>query len=91
MKKQSDKPTIDRSQRVLFDEAAELYDEVRPSYPEALVEDVVALSGIGKNGRILEVGPGPGTATLPFAQRGYRMLAIELGEHLAALAAENCR
>ncbi len=91
MKKSSEVPNIDRSRRVLFDEAAALYDEVRPGYPEALVEDVIALSGIGRNGRILEVGCGSGKATLPFAKRGYRMLAIELGQHLAALAAENCR
>ena len=91
MNNQPEEISIDRGRRVLFDEAAELYDEVRPGYPEALVEDVIALSGIGENGRILEVGCGPGKATLPFARRGYQMLAIELGEHLAALAAENCR
>ncbi len=91
MEKEQEELTIYRSRRVLFDEVAALYDEVRPGYPEALVEDVIALSGIGENCRILEVGCGPGKATLPFAKRGYRMLAIELGEHLAALAAKNCR
>ena len=90
MKNQTEELTIYRSRRVLFDEVAALYDEVRPGYPEALVEDVIALAGIGENGRILEVGCGPGKATLPFAKRGYRMLSIELGEHLAALAAKNC-
>jgi SAM-dependent methyltransferase len=84
-------PTIDRSRRVLFDEVADLYDEVRPNYPETLIEDVIAFSGIQADGRILEIGCGPGKATIPFARRGYRMLAIELGEHLAALAAANCR
>ena len=28
---------------------------------------------------------------MPFAKRGYRILAIELGERLAELAAHNCR
>ncbi len=83
MKKQSEEPIIDRRRRVLFDEVAELYDDVRPNYPEALIEDVIALSGIERDGRILEVGCGPGKATIPFARRGYRMLGIELGEHLA--------
>lgn len=91
MKKQTEELAIYRSRRVLFDEVAALYDEVRPCYSESLVEDVIALSGIRENGRILEVGCGPGKATLPFAKRGYRMLAIELGEHLSALAAKNCR
>ena len=82
---------IDRSRRIAFEEVAELYDEVRPSYPEELVQDVIALSGIPPDGRILEIGPGPGNATIPFARQGYRILAIELGERLAALATRNCR
>jgi hypothetical protein len=32
--------------RATFDEAASLYDEVRPGYPEELFDDVVSLSGI---------------------------------------------
>jgi SAM-dependent methyltransferase len=82
---------IDRSRRITFEEVADLYDQVRPSYPEQLVEDVVALSGIPADGRILEIGCGPGNATLPFAKRGYRIVGVELGERLAALAAKNCR
>ncbi|MBU0494188.1 MAG: class I SAM-dependent methyltransferase [Chloroflexi bacterium] len=83
--------TLDRSRRTTFNDAARLYDEVRPGYPDQLVEDVIALSGILPDGRILEIGCGPGKATLPFARRGYAMLCLELGPDLAALAAENCR
>ena len=83
--------TIDRTARITFDRVAELYDEVRPGYPEELVEDVLALSGIPPDGRILEVGCGPGTATVAFARRGYHMDCVELGPRLAALAFENCR
>jgi hypothetical protein len=39
--------------RATFDEAALLYDEVRPGYPEELFDDVVTLSGIPSGGRIL--------------------------------------
>jgi len=83
--------SFDRSIRVVFDEAPEDYDAGRPIYPEALTEDVIALSGIPEDGRILEIGPGPGKATLLFARRGYRMLCLELGAALAAQAAANCR
>jgi len=38
-----------------FDEAALLYDEVRPGYPEELFDDVVPLYGIPSGGRILEI------------------------------------
>jgi 2-polyprenyl-3-methyl-5-hydroxy-6-metoxy-1,4-benzoquinol methylase len=69
--------SIDRSRRITFEEVAELYDQVRPSYPEELVDDALALSGIPAGGQILEIGCGPGNATIPFARRGYRIVGIE--------------
>jgi SAM-dependent methyltransferase len=83
--------TLDRTRRASFDSAARLYDEVRPRYPAQLIEDLLAWSALPPDGRILEIGCGPGTATLPLARRGYAMLCLELGRELAALAAENCR
>jgi SAM-dependent methyltransferase len=82
---------IDRRKRVSFEEVAELYDEVRPGYPEELVEDVVSLARIPTDGRILEIGCGPGNATVAFARRGYRIVGIELGSRLAAHAVRNCQ
>jgi ubiquinone/menaquinone biosynthesis C-methylase UbiE len=75
--------------RTTFDEAASLYDEVRPGYPEDLFDDVVSLSGIQPGGRILEIGCGTGQATVPFARRCYRILCVELGENMAAVARRN--
>jgi SAM-dependent methyltransferase len=75
--------------RTTFDEAASLYDEVRPGYPEDLFDDVVSLSRIPAGGRILEIGCGTGQATVPFARRGYRILCIELGANMAAVARRN--
>jgi SAM-dependent methyltransferase len=72
--------------RTTFDEAASLYDEVRPGYPDQLFDDIISLSGIPAGGRILEIGCGTGQATLPFARRGYRILCVELGENMAAVA-----
>jgi len=82
---------VDKSRRTAFDEVAELYDNVRPGYPEQLIKDVVALSGIPQGGRILEIGCGPGQATMPFARRGYAMLGLELGKNLALLVARKSR
>jgi len=82
---------IDRSLRVVFNDVAQQYDEARPGYPEPLIEDVLAFSEIPDEGRILEIGCGPGKATLPFARRGYAMLCLELGTALADLARQNCR
>lgn len=75
--------------RATFDEAALLYDEARPGYPEALFDDVVSLSGIPPGGRVLEIGCGAGQATAPLARRGYRVLCVELGEKLAVVARRN--
>src|SRR5919112_1646158 len=75
--------------RRTFDEAASLYDEVRPGYPEDLFDDIVSLSGIRPAGRILEIGCGTGQATVPFARRGYRILCINLCDRLSL--ARPCR
>ena len=72
-----------------FDLSAGLYDEVRPGYPEELFEDLVRVCGIPDGGRVLEIGCGTGKATLPLARRGYRVLCLEPGASLAAVARRN--
>jgi ubiquinone/menaquinone biosynthesis C-methylase UbiE len=76
--------------RKTFNQVAGDYDAVRPDYPEALVEDVMALSGIPKGGRILEIGCGSGQATVPFARRGYAMTCLDIGAELLERAREKC-
>ena len=82
---------MDRSKRITFENVADLYDQAKAGYPQELIEDIVSLSGLPPDGRILEIGCGPGNATVSFARLGYSILGIELGERLAALAAEKCR
>ena len=82
---------IDRDKRTTFENVADIYDRVRAGYPEELIEDIVSLSGLPPGGRILEIGCGSGNATVSLATRGYRIVAIELGERLSALAADKCR
>jgi SAM-dependent methyltransferase len=69
-----------------FDEVAELYDRVRPSYPEALIEDLARLAVLGPSSGVLEIGPGTGQLTVPLAKRGCSILAVEMGEQLASVA-----
>jgi SAM-dependent methyltransferase len=74
-----------------FNDVAQLYDEVRPGYPDELIEDVIRISGIPHDGRILEVGCGTGQATVSFAQRGYAMLCLDIGAHLVKIARAKCQ
>jgi hypothetical protein len=72
--------------RGTFDQAAELYDRARPGYPPALFEDLAELAGVGPGCRVLEIGPGTGQATVPLAERGCHIVAVELGVELATIA-----
>ena len=75
-----------RQLRTTFSEAAELYDRMRPGYPRAVFEELAEFGRLGPGSRVLEIGCGTGQATLPLAQRGYRVTAVELGAELAAIA-----
>lgn len=68
--------------RARFDRIAELYDRTRPGYPAEMFDEI-AVPG----SRVLEIGCGTGQASLPLVERGCRLLAVELGEHMAELAA----
>jgi SAM-dependent methyltransferase len=74
-----------------FNEAAGLYDEIRPGYPQEIIDAIITLAELPPGGRILEIGCGTGQITIPFAAKGYTILALELGDAMAALAAQNCR
>ena len=75
--------------RQTFDRAAELYDRMRPGYPEALFDDLIALTGLVPGDHLLEVGCATGKATRPLARRGFRITCVELGAELAAVARRN--
>jgi SAM-dependent methyltransferase len=75
--------------RATFDGVAERYDAVRPRYPRALVDDLVALAGLTTGSRVLEVGCGTGQLTVDLAARGLDVTAVELGSNLAAVARRN--
>jgi SAM-dependent methyltransferase len=75
-----------REQRFVFDEVAELYARARPTYPLALVEDILRESNLDAGARILEIGCGPGNASVLFSGRGYRLLSLEPGQRLAEVA-----
>ncbi|HEY3832749.1 MAG TPA: class I SAM-dependent methyltransferase [Acidimicrobiia bacterium] len=78
-----------RAGRISFDAVAEQYGAARPEYPPELFDTVVEITGITTDSRLLEMGPGTGIATRVMAERGFHITAIELGDHMAAVARRN--
>lgn len=74
-----------------FNHIADLYNEVRPQYPNAVIDWIVDQTGVELNHKLLEIAPGTGQATIKFACRGYNIQAVELGHNLARLLEENCK
>src|SRR6266566_10150411 len=64
----------------VFDEVPELYDRVRPAYPDELFADLVAITGMDRRSPVLEVGWWPhrrGTgSTRPSAGAGRMTCSI---------------
>ena len=75
--------------RRTFESAAARYDRARPPYPRQLFDDLAAMAQLEGGDRVLEIGPGTGLATVRLAELGYRIVAVELGAELAAIARRN--
>lgn len=69
---------------------AGIYEEIRPSYPEKLIEDVLCKANLKPGDRLLEIGAGTGKATVQFAERGFAIKAIEIGEDMAEILKDKC-
>jgi SAM-dependent methyltransferase len=75
--------------RRTFDTAADLYEAARPSYPEELFDDLVALAELEPGARLLEIGCATGKATRPLLERGFSVVCVEMGAQLAERARDN--
>ncbi len=75
-------PDIDSVRARSFGAVAADYDAFRPRYPDALVDDVVAML---PGRQVLEVGAGTGIATAAFAARGLAMTCVEPDPEMAAV------
>jgi len=75
----------------LFNEVPELYDRVRPTYPDELFADLMAITGIHGGSSVLEVGCGTGQATRSLAALGFSVTAVESGADMAAFARRRLR
>ncbi len=70
----------------VFNDVPELYDRVRPGYPDELFADLATITGMDEGSSVLEVGCGTGQATRSLAALGCPVTAVEPGAQMAALA-----
>jgi SAM-dependent methyltransferase len=73
-----------------YSPSAAAYNKLRPRYPEVLMHRVVEVTNLSHNSTILEVGCGPGTATVAFAQFGGSTICLEPNPDFCLLARQNC-
>ncbi|MHC5726415.1 MAG: class I SAM-dependent methyltransferase [Nostoc sp.] len=76
--------------RTWYSPVADIYYNARPHYPKELIDRSVALAQLDSDASILEVGCGPGKATVAFAQFGFSMTCIEPNQDFYHLAQHNC-
>jgi SAM-dependent methyltransferase len=78
---------LEREQRLVFGEDADLYDRIRPSYPDELIDDVVALGDPPR--RVLDIGCGTGRASVLLAARETAGIGVEAHPAMASVAVRN--
>ncbi len=66
------------------------YDRARPNYPEALIDRALDWAKLPANAGLLEIGCGPGKATVSFAKRGFPIVCLEPNQVFCQLARQNC-
>ena len=75
-----------RRRAEVFGDDPEQYDRSRPSYPDALIDDL--LGGLAERAeiRVLDAGCGTGIAARQFVNRGCDVLGVEPDGRMAAVA-----
>jgi SAM-dependent methyltransferase len=77
--------------RTWYSPAADAYDRVRPRYAKKIIDRAVELAHLTPEAKILEIGCGPGNATVAFARLGYSLVCLEPNPDFCRLAQINCQ
>jgi SAM-dependent methyltransferase len=60
-----------------FRSTVPFYSRYRPTYPAALIAWVIELAGLKPGDAVLDLGCGPGTLAVPFAEAGMRVTGVD--------------
>ncbi len=80
-------PAETRDPRLTFGTVVDVYDEIRPTYPEELFDEFFSL--LVAQPEVLEVGPGTGQATRDLLARGAVVHAVEISPSMAGRLRSN--
>lgn len=72
--------------RLIFNEDVLNYNKSRPRYCDELFSDIIKRAELSAGKFCMEIGCGTGQATEPFLRTGSSVIAIELGDKMAAYA-----
>ena len=73
-----------------YGDVVDAYDRTRPRYPAQLLDKVREIAGFQPNQKVLEIGCGPGIATVELAKLGLEIVAIEPNLTACQLARQKC-
>ena len=71
----------------LFDQQAECYDRSRPTYPRAVIAELLGPAPTGLD--VLDVGCGTGIASRQMAEQGANVLGVEVAPRMAEIARDH--
>jgi SAM-dependent methyltransferase len=87
--KPTDLKDFDR-ERTWYSPVAEIYYDARPAYPASQIDRAVALAQMSSGASILEIGCGPGNATVDLARSDFLMTCLDPNPDFCQLAQRNC-
>lgn len=68
-------PSVNRDS--WYSSVAQTYDRVRPRYPQTCIQQALDWAKLSPGSHLLELGCGPGIATLAFAELGFHLTCLE--------------
>jgi len=72
-----------------FQTAAGYYTHGRPYYPKLLSQRVAELIRLNRNGKVLDIGTGPGFLAIDFAAYATKVIALDPSKDMLAIAEDN--
>ena len=71
-----------------YSSVAREYEATRPAYPRKLIDQIIEYCRISTSSKLVEIGAGPATATVSFAESGCDILCLEPNSDFCVIARE---